>query len=335
MQKGDNKVNRGLQSRCDLLVNNNRIIRDSFKWESGLMSLACAGLFAGEGKTADPERLKMCVKIVKENTGSLSDFRGNAKLPLICKMALAKDPAQYLMNVKAAYGLVQLNKWFGSAYQVMAAIAICGHAGDDQIEEYAAKTKEIFSRMKEKHPWLTSDEDIPFAAMLAVSDLDTDSLISEMEKNYEILKQKFSDKNAVQTLSHVLAIDKKQPDEKCRKVIAVFDGLKERKHRFGTGFELASLGALNMLDQPADEIVDLIIDADEYLKGQMGFGDFTLGAKERRLFAAQMAADEYRTEENIGDHYVLLNGMMAYMICLEICMIIIMTSCISSATTNS
>ena len=58
--------------------------------------------------------------------------------------------------------------------------------------------------MKEKHPWLTSDEDIPFAAMLAVSDLDTDSLISEMEKNYEILKQKFSDKNAVQTLSHVL-----------------------------------------------------------------------------------------------------------------------------------
>lgn len=89
-----------------------------------------------------------------------------------------------------------------------------------------------------------------------------------------------------------------------------------------------------MLDLTPDEIADSIIEADEYLKGQKGFGDFVLGARQRRLFAAQMAADEYRTEENIGDHYALLNGMLSYVMCLEICMIIIMTGLITTSSAS-
>lgn len=319
-------MNPELKEKCDLLVENRKVIAKAFAWDASFMSLASATLFTSNGLTADSEKLKECMEIIKAKTNIFSEFRGNVRIPLICKMALSDDPEKYFENVEALYELLNQGKWLGNEYKIMAAITICDHAEEREYELFVNRTNEIYSQMKQNHKWLTTDEDIPFAAMLAVSGLDIDKLIEEMELDYNILKGKFHDSNAVQSLSHVLALDEKPAEVKCAKVEAIFDELKAIKHTYGTGYELATLGTLTMLDMPEKELAEFIAEADDYLKRQKGFGDFVLGTKARRLYAAQLVLNQYGQGNKKADG-VVLGSMLALTIAIEICLMLCITSC--------
>lgn len=322
-----------LKEKCDLLVKNRKTITDVFSWDSTLMSLATAALYTSAGLVADKNQLKECETIVKAKTGAFSEFRGNAKVPLICKMALSGHPEKYFENVETIYKLLNKSKWIGSEYKILAAITICDHVEESEYEVIVNKTNEIYSCMKQEHKWLTSDEDTPFAAILAVSGMDVDKLIKEMELNFAILKKTFHDSNAVQSLSHILALNEQSAEEKCAKVESIFNELKAMKHRFGSGYELATLGTLIMLDMEENQIANLITEVDDYLKGQKGFGDFVLGSTERRLYAAQLVLNHCRPEESKVDS-VILGSMLALTIAIEICMLICVTASISISSSN-
>ena len=326
-------MNPELKEKCDLLVENRKVIAKAFAWDASLMSLASATLFTSNGLTADSEKLKECVGIMKAKTGIFSEFRGNVRIPLICKMALSDDPKKYFENVETLYELLNQGKWLGNEYKIMAAITICDHAEESEYELFVNRTNEIYSQMKQNHKWLTTDEDIPFAAMLAVSGLDIDKLIEEMELDYNILKGKFHDSNAVQSLSHVLALDEKPAEVKCAKVEAIFDELKAIKHTYGTGYELATLGTLTMLDMPEKELAEFIAEADDYLKRQKGFGDFVLGTKARRLYAAQLVLNQYGQGNKKADG-VVLGSMLALTIATEICLMLCVTSCTAASNAS-
>lgn len=322
-----------LKEKCDLLVRNKKILQDAFRWEAGLMSLTAATLYTDSAMTADVEQLKRCEMIMKEKTGVFSEFRGNVKMPLLCKMALSGDPEKTFANVEKLYTLLNQSKWIGDEYKIMAAITLCDHVDESDYETAVARTNEIYARMKQEHKWITSNEDIPFTAILAVSDLDIDRLIDEMEQDYRILKDTFHNSNAVQSLSHVLALDEHIADEKCARVVALFNELKAIKHRFGTSYELATLGTLTLLDLPEKEIAALIAEVDDYLKGQKGFGALALSANERRLFAAQLVLKQYGPKPNPGDSAVL-GSMLALTIATEISMALCVTCCISASTAS-
>lgn len=53
---------------------------------------------------------------------------------------------------------------------------------------------------------MTSAEDSAFCALLAVSEMEEESLIAECENCYQILKPEFFSANAVWSLSQVLAL---------------------------------------------------------------------------------------------------------------------------------
>lgn len=322
-----------LKEKCDLLVQNKKILQDAFKWEAGLMSLTAATLYTDSGMPVDVEQLKSCETTMKEKTGIFSEFRGKAKMPLLCKMALSNDPEKYFTNVEKLYGLLNKSKWIGDEYKIMAAITLCDHADESEYVAAVDRTNEIYSRMKQEHKWITSNEDIPFAAILAVSSLDIDRLIYEMEKNYRLLKDSFHNSNAVQSLSHILALDEHMADEKCARIVSLFNELKAIKHRFGTSYELVTLGTLTLLDLPEKEIAALIAEVDDYLKGQKGFGTLSLSANERRLFAAQLVLKQYGPKPNPGDSAVL-GSVLALTIAAEISMTLCITCCISASAAS-
>lgn len=326
-------MNTELKEKCDLLVRNRNIIIDAFKLDSKSMSLAAAALYTSSGLTANSEKLKECESIIKTKMNAVSNFRGNVKMPLICKMALSDSPEKYFENIEILYKLLNKDKLIGSEYRIMAAITICDHVNESEYELFVNRTIEIYSKMKEEHKWLTSDEDIPFAALLAVSRLDADKLIDEMELNYNILKEKFHNSNAVQSLSHILALDKQPAEVKCAKVEAIFNELKAMKHKFGAGYELAVLGTLTMLDIQEKEVANLIAEVDDYLKEQKGFGGIAHGAGERRMYAAQLVLNQYGPEDSNVDG-VVLGSILALTIAIEVCMIICMTSCMTAATSH-
>lgn len=318
-------MNQALKEKCDLLIANRATVIKAFKWSSELMSLAAAGILTSAGVEANEETLKSCEAIIKDETSAFSSFRANVKIPVICKMALSDSPAEYFKKLTEVYNLFNSKPFFGNEYQILAAITICDRISDiSEAQELVNKTNAVYAKMKEYHRFLTSNEDLPFAAMIAVSGMDIQAAMDEAETSFDLLDETFHDNNAIQTLSHVLALDASKAGEKCGRVADIFNELKEKKHKFGTGYELSSLGTLISLDFGNDEIADLIIEADEYLKEQKGFGDMLLGSKERRMVAAQTVAFAFCNADTDADSIVLsslLSITLTIELCLYICMI--------------
>lgn len=144
-------------------------------------------------------------------------------------------------------------------------------------------------------------------------------------------KVKRGKENAVQSLSHVLALNPADTAEKCHRVKEIFSLMKEKKHKYGQGYELSVLGTLTMLDLSVETVVDEIIQADEYLKQQKGFGSFAMGDNMRRMYAALMVMDTH-IPPAARSHESLVDSVLALVIAMEVCMMILMTTAICTSS---
>ena len=324
-------MNTELIRRCELLVNNRKAIQSAFKWDSETLSLAGSSFYVGLDMEADTEKLKACENILKRKAGIFSEYRGNLKMPFLCKMAIAEDPERYFEEIDSIVKQMKALKWIETSYKVMAAITLHDYLTMDQMPAAINKMVALYQGMKANHTWITSGEDVPFAAILAASEIDTETLNNEMENCYRELSTCFHDKNAVQSLSHILAINPADTITKCYSVEKIYSLLKEKKHKYAAGYELAVLGTLSMLDMPAEKIVEDIIEADEYLKGQKGFGNLSMGEGMRRMYAALMVMDTYMPPA-AHSHESLVDSVLVFVITMEVCMLILMTAVITTSS---
>ena len=307
-----------LREKCELLAANKEVFEKNFKLEGAYIHLMCSSLFTAKGKMADADRVKECVEIIEKNTGILSDFRGYVKMALASMMAMEADAEVFLHQVMEVYDLLKVNHKFAAEYVVIAAASICNMHGYTRKEEIVAKTEEIYRNMKNEHPFLTSSEDCAYAAMLAAADVDIQTVEEEMERCYKLLEGDFFSKNAVQSLSHVLALSTEDSAKKCDKVKAIFTGLRDQKKKFGVGMELSVLGGVALVEESAENLTALIAKADELLGEQKGFaGFFGIPKNQRLMCAALLVLSNYMPEmENVNTAAV--NSVVALLIAQQI-----------------
>lgn len=317
--------NNELIHRCELLVQNRKAIQKVFKWENDAMLLAGSSFYVGMDLEADTNRLKFCEDVLKRKTGIFSAYRGNTKMPILCKMATKENPEQYFAEIDEIVHQMKDIKWIDNDYKILSAMTLRDHTEMDNIPECLHEMLRLYEGMKKNHPWLTDGEDVPFAALLVTSGMDVDVLLDEMERCYQDLGKKFRNKNAVQSLSHVLAVNPVDTTEKCQRVEDIFNQLKEQKHKYPSGFELAVLGTLAMLNVSTETLVEEIIDADDFLKKQEGFGTFNVGTEKRRMYAALMVMDTHMPPADTA-HESLVNSVLALVIAMEVCVLILMTT---------
>lgn len=319
-------MNTSLREKCDLLIENKNTISGVYKWSSAGLNLSGAYLFTSSGKTADAAGLKAAEEILTAQTGAFSVFRGIIKVPLLCKMVLSGEPGAYLARTEELYGRLNKSKWFSSEFNALAAMVLADRAKDTEASDLVEKTLAMYQLMKEKHPWLTGHDDIVFAAILASTEADISRQAEEAERCFGILKNHFRGANAAQALSFVLALSGEAAPEKCGQVIRVYDGLKAAGHKYGSGYPLAALGMPAMLNMEPDDAVRAICEADTYLKEQKGFGDFSLGSENRRLYAAQMVLLDQRPAPDQSPDVVTGSALAAALAALEAAMIVIITT---------
>lgn len=317
-----------LQAKCDLLITNRSILRSAFKWDNALLSLAASALMTALDVTADAERLLRCKELLREQTSAFSPLRGLVKLPLLCKMATAEDPRAYLARVIRIFEQIPGHKWTSTDYKALAAMVLCDRGDPFELSTTIEKTALLYQKMKDQHPWLTTGEDLPLAAMLATSGLDTEQLLEEMEACYRQIKGTFS-KNAAQSLSHVLALDPAATEAKCARTLSLFALLKARGLRLGTGYDAALLGVLAALPLSDEQIANEIAEAQEYLGAQKGFGALSLDARKRRMYAALMVVQAHASSPDSSE-YSLLTATLAFVIAVQICMMIVIANAASS-----
>lgn len=288
-----------LSALCGSFIENRDVIRESFVWENTYLFPVCAAIFMDKRRKADREHMKRCREILAEETGIFSNFRGAVKLPMISMMAVDQDPANKLAKALNVYSELK-SHFFSSEYLPVASMIIADMAESCQYGEIAARTRRIYELMKREHPFLTSGEDSVFAALLSFSDLSDEEIVKETELCYSLLKPEFFSGNAVQSLSHVLALGGGNAKEQCARVKELYLDLKSRGCKYGTDYELATLGVLAMLPEKTDSLAADIAEVDGFLADQKGYGFFGIGRKQRLMHAAMIVSSDYT--KDAGDY---------------------------------
>ncbi len=324
-------MDRQLESKCLRLVENYRTLGEGNKLEFTEMLLACAGIYLAAGKEPDMDRVRECKKLLKSKAGLFSNFRGSDELLVRCKMALAPDPERYFESVEEAYQ--RIKSFFSGEQTVLAAMILAEQGGSEALAE---KTKQIYKGMKDAHPWLTSENDLPFAALMAVSGRDASSVCAEAEEIYAILGDRLkAEKDTRQMLSHILAIRSGRAEDKCEKLCALADGLKAAGRSLGRGSRLAILGILADSGLPTDTLVGQICEADDFLKQHKPFhGLLGVGRDCRRMFAVQMVQASLSGEDSLGASAMLTASVELAILTMILMMIIVSSTASSSSASH-
>lgn len=302
-----------IYKRCELFVSNRDDIKYAFRWESAYFHPMCAMMFASKNLMADVERMKQCHELLKRQTRLFSNFRGTSKMATVSMLSLSSNPEESMSRMLMIYDKLK-EEFRGSEYLAFTAAVLSEIADPKAYDSICRRAREIYSRMKEAHPFLTSSEDSTFAALLAMSELDDVHIAQEMERCYQILKPSFFSGNAVQSLSHVLALGEDPAEQKCNKVMDLFNYLKERGYNYSTGYELATLGVFALLDTDIGILAKDIMDVDDYLKTRKGFGAFGIGVKQRLMYSGMLALSDYTPDNYQTVQIAAVNSVVSLVI---------------------
>lgn len=322
-------MNERTLARCKNLIKNKETMKSAFAWEDGLTHLACAGIFINKEQTANEEMLLQCKDILKRNTGIFSNFKSTAKPMIVAMLAANENPQLLMERGLKVYDLLK-EEFMSSVYLPIAAMIIAQYADEARYAELAQRTRRIYKQMRAEHPFLTSGEDSTFCALMALLDKPDEVLLGDAEECYKTLKSNFFSSNAVQSLSHVLAMCDGEPKIKCQRTMELFQKLKEAGHKYGTSYELPTLGVLAMADGNQDEIVAEMAEIDQWLSEQKGFGFFSsISAKQRLMYAGMIAQQDYINDKMMQSAAV--NGVISLIVAQQAAMCAAITA--SAATT--
>ena len=324
-----------LTEKCDMLAENYLVARSSAKLDFEQAAALGALLYTAENVQANEQNIRENRAILKSKVGILNNLRGYANLSLLCKMDLKDDPEAYIDNVLEAYECLKKRKVIHTEYEALTASCMADLITPEQYQAVADQAWDIIDKMRASHPLLTGREDITIATLLVISGLDIDATLTEAEECYYYLKGEHFKlaKDALQSISMVLALSDKPVQEKCERFIALRNALKEAGSRVYAD-QLPVIAALVDSDSPIEEIVNQIHEADEYLKTKKGFhGILGLGAQMRRLLSAALLLQTY-DEKKISTATATTNALASVLVetvIITIIMIIIMTTAIVMA----
>ena len=321
-----------VRRRCELLIQNRDTMNEAFKWGSSLLNLSAAYMITTKDVRADVAKLKQCKDLIKERTGAFSNFRGNSNCMVTAMLAVSGSAERLLEDGLQAHELLK-EKLRDSAYLPMAAMSVVRLAPKERYEEIVDRTKEIYDRIKREHPFLTSAEDSSFCTLLALSEKSTEELVTEAEACYRFFTEHTRyPKNSVQSLSHVLALYDGTAEEKCAKVMELYETLKARGLKYGTGYELPMLGILAMTNTNYDGLAEELAEVSIWLSKQKGFGFWGYVTQKQRLMFAGMLLQE---GENEVSETALLQGSIATVVAQQAAMISIMAATSAAASSAS
>ncbi len=281
-----------LTELCNKFIENRDTLKETFRWDNAYVWPIAAAMLTSKGITAQGEDLIKCSNVLKESVGVFSNFRGYVRLPMVAKLMASPSPKKKMEEALLAYN--KLKELFSSStYLPLAAICITDIAQHNQYETLAQRTREIYDLMKSEHPFLTSAEDSVFAVLLAFSSLSNEQVVRKNEECFTLLKSSFGGGNATQSLSHVLTLFDASPETSCSRVVEIYNSLRSNGRRYSKYQELTVLGGLACLNVDTNQLVCDIMDADDFLSKQKGYGFFGLSKHQRLMHAAMLVSFDY------------------------------------------
>lgn len=286
-----------LKSLVQEYLDNKALSEEIFVWKSGYLPPVCASVLMKACRKFTREEVERANQLIKDNTGIFSDYRGTAMAVMACILAAEPNPEGAMQKSLQIYE--ELRKYFSvSEYLPFVSMVIARLSENYEYAAVCQKAKAIYDEMKDKHPFLTGKEDVSNAVLLAYSEKETAEIVEEMEHCYEELKKYFSSSNDVQALSQILTIAKGSWQDKCARLIRIYEGLKAKGYKYGKDTRLPILGALSVIDIPEEELVQDVVDISDALKGKKGYGFFGFAQSDRLMHAAMLLSTYHSKQKN-------------------------------------
>lgn len=302
-------------------IENRDTIKKAIRLRSTYIYPVAANVFCAAGVKADKDRLKECSRMIKKNAGFASYLKSYVLTPFAAKLCVSEDPAALCERVTDMYAILKKH-FHRSDYLAMLATLLAERTTEENAVQTAERGRAIYDLMKKEHPLLTSSEDSIMAGFMAFSDKSNEELMEDAEKCYDLLRKEFSDKNTVQSVSHILAMTGGTPEEKVSRLVRIFGMLKDAGRRYGKHYELPTLAAVSLIDADEKELVDTILGIDSLLAVEKGYGALTLDKKKRLMHAAMLTADLYeetdKTEAAVSASAIALIAAQEAAMCAAI-----------------
>ena len=200
---------------------------------------------------------------------------------------------------------------------LLAAMSIVDLGKKSEADAIIAKSWEILKQMKKVHPILADENDFSFTVLLAMTDMDVDTIIDRMEQCYTYLRKTIkvrASADSIQSLCEIIILSDGDLTAKCDKAAELFSAFAGRKMHYGSYYEFASLGALIGLDIGTEELVDTIIEAASEMKKNKGFGMFNMDTQTRLMFSALLVAQQISNEKDPLYNYAVNSTMVGNMV---------------------
>ncbi len=326
-------MNSQLQRLCELQIENEQIVRKASLLELEEIAKMGALFYTVKGWQAEADKIKSCKEILKRKTGIFSNFRGFLQYAIQVKMSLEADPEAWLDDVMSIYHRLVEGRKLPGEILAMTAITIHEQGRGQDIDKVIADTKDAYAAIKKAHRFLTDESDMSFIALMVMCGKDVGKTVEEVETLYLALKDRFRmPSDTAQAAALVLSMSEKPTDEKVEAYVSLYEALKAAKHGTSKGKPMSIYAAFVDTDVPLDEIVAEISEADDWLKGQKGYG-FLSNSDVRRVMAATLVLRQHEADKTpqIGTEVAsVVSQVLAEDIVVTIIMLIVISISVSS-----
>lgn len=281
-----------IERKLDLLIENSNSL-NHVKSTFGMGSFKrCNALnLTIRGIHADVNKINDCIDLIRSNSSFFSNFRGNNLLTTAVNLSIQNNPEESFNEIMSIYNKLKKH-FFTNEFLVLASQIIYSYKGTNDVNTLVINTRKAYDLMKENHLFLTGQEDISSAALIAVTSSNLEDTFIDMERCYDILRKNgFWAGNNLQSLTHILSLFEGTSEEKCNKVIILNKILKEYSTPL-TSYSLPILGVCALTTSNYESFAKELSSLNKYLRKQSGFGSFSLNTTIRNMIIASLLSLE-------------------------------------------
>ena len=331
-------MRQSLKDRCDLLLENEAVMRRAARLEAEETSKVAALTITSRGLHASEDGIRQARTMLKKNTSLLSNWRGIMNTVVLAKMSMEDDPIAYFEEIDGIYKLMRSHTVFSYESQAMCAMTIHDVCPKERWNEAVERTMTQYELARKAHPLLTDHKDMPIFSLAVMSGMDPETFSAHAEECYELLKPLFKlYPETKQMTSNILALSDKGSKEKVEAFWSLYEDLKAAKHHMSRNYAIAILAPFVELTEPRHQLVTEIGEVDDYLKGKKGYGLLGVGSSFRRLMAAVLVLQDHEAEinrERTSATYAAITQVIAEQI-VEMIITLIVISSVNASSNNS
>jgi len=324
----------GTQKRVQLFIDNYHVIKNRFVWKTILLKRLAAIIYTLKGQTLSYETISETMRMIKGSVSVFSYFRGDMILAVATMISLQNDRQRAIEKALTVYKMMKAERFRRSSYLVIAACQIAIETDEEDFSAVVGRARDYYRGMRSQHFFVTSERDYISAALLAVSGIDPQSGLLDLEMMHKSLKTKIYSGRGVQGIAQALLMGR-AGEGGAERALALREAFRQRNLRLDRDYNYQLIGLLALLGIDTDMLADEVVDTFRYMRKQKGFGTWSINKYELILIAASLVVTDIATRDDGGAAVASVSTGVTAMIVNQYIAILIMMATASAAAVTA